>query len=299
MTLALLDLRRRTRAALGFALSSGEKERAGDYPAPHTLFAALASQQKLTMSAYASSSFPIVPITGDMVARAARTLGLTDPRPDAAFTSGAARSLSPVGSLRASRGTVRPRTTADSPAFRPLHFTHASAAQATQIAAAPFRDQKQPRLPKQTFVRSQNAWRGKEKSRTCVRPFSWGWWCACAQKRELEKPYAKSALTIVTITGDSHPGSARLMAFASLRYANPPATMLACSPMRLASARLGLRCHQTRVAPKCDCPRRGSLRNGTARAPSTPARRQLVPPPSAPKAVRSGAHSRVAPKTFS
>ena len=66
LTLASLALRRRTRAALGFALSSGEKERAGDYPAPHTLFAALASQQKLTMSAYASGSFQIVPIAGDM-----------------------------------------------------------------------------------------------------------------------------------------------------------------------------------------------------------------------------------------
>ena len=43
-----------------------------------------------------------------------RTAQLTDPRPDAAFASGTACSLLPVGSLRASRGTIRPVRPADS-----------------------------------------------------------------------------------------------------------------------------------------------------------------------------------------
>ena len=252
-------------ASLRFAWLSGEKERAGDYPAPHTLFAALASQQKLTMSAYARGGFPIVPITGDMVARAARTPRAHRPAPSRCIHL--RRCALPVArrfTSRKSRDCSR-RTTADSPAFRPLHFTHASAAQATQIAVVPFRDRKQSRLPRKSFVLSQKAIAGKRKEPD-LRP---ALFVGLVVRLSAETGAGETIRQVWNYHSHHYgglPGSARLMAFASLRYANPTATMLA--PLRVwASVAIRLA-----VAPDV-CLTSGRPRCGSVRLALPPPRR--------------------------
>jgi hypothetical protein len=75
--------------------------------------------------------------------------------------------------------------------------------------------------------------------------------------------------------------SPRLRETVSLARPSPTASLTVLVP-----ARLWLCYSQTHCRPpKCDCPRRGTLRTGTARAPSTPARQQLVPPRTTPTAV--------------
>ena len=142
---------------------------------------------------------------------------LTDPRPAAAFTSDAARSLLPVGSLRASRGTVRGarRQTRQlaAPALHsrePLRHSPVRLAP-TRSAPVPFRVQQQARLPTKSFVRSQ-----KEG-------------CKCRWQPPLRETDG--------------------IRFTALR--EPSGDDARCSPMRLASARLGLRCHQTLSRSHC------------------------------------------------
>jgi hypothetical protein len=72
-----------------------------------------------------------------------------------------------------------------------------------------------------------------------------------------------------------------------LRWAGPPHDLPDRSGDDARSAaRLGLRYSPDSLSPpKLDCPRRPKLRTGSARAPSTPARRSLAPPHSPPTAV--------------
>ena len=181
-----------------------------------------------TPQTYTQSDETTVTIPGDIPRSQTRAQPLRSPR-RCAFPG------CPRFTSRKSRDCSR-RTTADSPASDHCIPLTRTASQATRNAVVPFRDRKQSRLPRKSFVRSQKASAAGPRLRET------GEFGSCLANR-----FADGAR--------------------------------ACAPMAPLLTRLA-------VAPKLVCPRRGCLRNGTARAPSTTARRRLVPPPSTPKALK-------------